>query len=85
MNFLQQQGFDVTVVTATNATTQNFGHKIPENIKLLSIPMSRKISALEDIKALTAMIKIMKSEQFDIVQYVTPKGALFGAMSSFIA
>jgi glycosyltransferase involved in cell wall biosynthesis len=85
LNFLQQQGFDVTVVTATNATTQNFGNSIPENIKLLSIPMSRKISPLEDIKALTAMTKIMKSEQFDIVQYVTPKGALLGALSSLIA
>ena len=85
LNYLQKHGFDVTVITSTSASIQNIGNKIPENVRILSVPMSRTVSPVEDIKALKSMIEIMKKEQFDIVQYVTPKGALFGALSSFIA
>jgi glycosyltransferase involved in cell wall biosynthesis len=82
LRFLQEHGYKITVITSEGGSAQDYGKGLPEGVQIETIAMSRTIKPLEDLKALRQMIKIMHREQFDLVQYVTPKGALFGALAS---
>lgn len=84
LRFLQEHGFEITVITSPGGSNQDFGKELPVGVKIETVPMSRTIRPLEDIKALRQIIKIMRRENFDLVQYVTPKGALFGSIASRI-
>lgn len=83
LQFLQDHGYQVTVITSQGDSPQDFGSEFPQGVKIETVSMGRTIKPLEDFKALRQFIKIMRTEQFDMVQYVTPKGALFGSVASW--
>lgn len=82
LKYLQENDYDITVITSPAANSQDFGRSLPENIKIHTVKMSRTISPLDDIKAFRNILKIIKQGNFDIVQYVTPKAALLGSLAS---
>lgn len=84
LRFLQDNGFDITVITSSDGGNQDFGKALPEGVKLETVQMSRTIKPHADLKAFFKIHKIIRKNKFDIVQYVTPKAALFGAISSFL-
>ena len=55
------------------------------NITCHNIPIQRKISIWNDLKALSAIYKIYKKEKFDSVHSVTPKAGLLNALASKLA
>ncbi len=83
--FLKENDFDITVITSPSGNQLDFGGKLPEGIKLYPVKMSRTIKLLEDLKAFFEILKIVKQNKFDIVQYVTPKAALLGSIASWRA
>jgi glycosyltransferase involved in cell wall biosynthesis len=83
--FLKENDFDITVITSPSGNQLDFGGKLPEGIKLYTVKMSRTIKLLEDLKAFFEILKIVKQNKFDIVQYVTPKAALLGSATSRFA
>jgi glycosyltransferase involved in cell wall biosynthesis len=84
LNFLAQQGYYITVITSKDETVlkQTDFHK---NIILCHVSMSRTVNIAKDFKALRQITKIIKSGDFDIVQYSTPKGALLGSIAATYA
>lgn len=82
LSFLQKNGFDVTIITSSLDASQDFGKSLPKDIKIKYVALTRTIQPLTDLKALRDIIKILRHGKFDIVQYVTPKGALLGAIAS---
>ena len=58
---------------------------IQVGVKCLCIPIRRKISLWNDLKALLAIYEIFKRERFDCVHSVTPKAALLNAMAGWLA
>ena len=74
LSFLQDHGFEITVITSPGKSDQDFGKDLPKGVKVETVQMGRTIKPVEDLKALYQIIKIMRREQFDIVQYVTPGG-----------
>ncbi|MEI9957965.1 MAG: glycosyltransferase [Ferruginibacter sp.] len=80
MNFMQQNGFDVIMISADgpelNDVLQN--EKCPHIV----VPMTRRISPWKDLKCLWALIKIFKKERPDIVHTHTPKAGLLGMMAA---
>lgn len=83
LKFLKDNGFDITVITSSAVSSQDYGKGLPEGIKLQTVKMSRTISPLADFKAFSEISKIIKDGNFDIVQYVTPKAALLGSVASW--
>ena len=55
------------------------------NITCHNIPIQRKISIWNDLKALSAIRKIYKKEKFDSVHSVTPKAGLLNALAGKLA
>lgn len=55
------------------------------NITCHNVPIQRKISIWNDLKALCAIRKIYKKEKFDSVHSVTPKAGLLNALAGKLA
>jgi glycosyltransferase involved in cell wall biosynthesis len=85
LKYLQENDYDITVITSSATSPQDFGKDFPESIKLHTVKMSRTISPLEDLRAFREISKLIKQGNFDIVQYVTPKAALLGSLASCFA
>ncbi len=85
LRFLKENGFDITVITSSAISSQDYGGSLPDDIKLHTVKMSRTISPLDDFRAFKEILKIIKNGNFDIVQYVTPKAALLGSLASWRA
>lgn len=85
LSYLTENGFDITVITSSTISSQDYGSSLPECIKLRTVKMSRTISPLTDFMAFREILKIIKNGNFDIVQYVTPKAAILGSIASWWA
>ena len=58
---------------------------IQVGVKCLCIPIRRKISLWNDLKALLTIYEIFKHERFDCVHSVTPKAGLLNAIAGWLA
>ncbi|AQQ71502.1 N,N'-diacetylbacillosaminyl-diphospho-undecaprenol alpha-1,3-N-acetylgalactosaminyltransferase [Limihaloglobus sulfuriphilus] len=83
--FLTENGFDITIITSSQVSAQDYGRPLTDNIKLRTVKMSRTISPLADFKAFREVLHIIREGDFDIVQYVTPKASLLGSLASLWA
>jgi glycosyltransferase involved in cell wall biosynthesis len=80
MQFMAQQGFDVLMISAN-------GPELPdvltsEGCRHIIVPMTRKITPLQDLKCLFRLIKIFRKEKPDIVHTHTPKAGLLGMLAA---
>jgi len=83
MQFMQQNGFEVLMISAD-------GPELPdviqnEQCRHIIVPMTRKITPLQDLKCLLQLIKIFKKERPDIVHSHTPKAGLLGMLAAKLA
>ena len=56
-----------------------------EKIRIVNIPLERKIHLLKDAEALFRLFMLFRTEQFDVVHTVSPKAGLLGMLAAFIA
>ncbi|HEX2683094.1 MAG TPA: glycosyltransferase family 4 protein [Ferruginibacter sp.] len=80
MKFMSQHGFDVLMISAN-------GKELPEVIaneqcRHLIVPMTRKITPLQDLRCLFKLVRIFKKEKPDIVHTHTPKAGLLGMLAA---
>jgi glycosyltransferase involved in cell wall biosynthesis len=80
--YLQERGFSFTVIS--NEPTRD-GMELPEDTNYISIPITRSITPITDLKSIFKLVRIFRREKFDLVQYTTPKGAILGSIAAFIA
>jgi glycosyltransferase involved in cell wall biosynthesis len=85
LRFLQEHGYQITIITSPEDGSQKYGKSLPDGVHIEYVAMGRTIKPLEDIKAVWKIARIIRNRHFDIVQYVTPKGALFGSVASWMA
>ncbi len=76
---LEEEGFDVTVVTSPDEGLQE---RLGEKIKYVPIEMPRGVSVVGSMRAVSALTKFFKKEQFDLVQYSTPNAALYASIAA---
>jgi glycosyltransferase involved in cell wall biosynthesis len=80
MNFMQLHGFEVVMISAggpeLEAVKQN------EGCRHILVPLTRKITPLQDFKCLITLIKILRKEKPDIVHSHTPKAGLLGMIAA---
>jgi glycosyltransferase involved in cell wall biosynthesis len=78
LQWLIESGVDVTTVTSSGPRTEIRGirHEIVE--------MSRKIEPWADVKAVVALIRVLRSGPFAICHSNTPKGGIISAVAALI-
>jgi glycosyltransferase involved in cell wall biosynthesis len=76
MQFMKENGIEVIMVSADGAELQDVIQN--EECRHIIVPMTRKITPVQDFKCLIRLIKIFKQEKPDIVHTHTPKAGLLG-------
>ena len=82
MRFMQQQGFDVLMISADGKERADVMEN--EQCPHIIVPMTRQITPVQDLKCLLQLIKIFKREKPDIVHTHTPKAGLLGMLAARI-
>jgi glycosyltransferase involved in cell wall biosynthesis len=80
MQFMQQNGFDVLMISADGPELNEV--IVNEGCRHMVVPMTRKITPLQDLKCLIQLIRIIKKEKPDIVHSHTPKAGLLGMLAA---
>lgn len=75
--------FEVVGITSPGKEIQEVEED--ENIKIIPVLMSRKITPFEDLKSLWKTYKVLKNEKPHIVHTHTPKAGLVGMAAAYLA
>jgi glycosyltransferase involved in cell wall biosynthesis len=75
--------YDLTIVMNTKNLHLLQELNIPGTLKI--IPLERKISLLQDAKALFELIRFLKINRFTCVHSITPKAGLIASIAGFMA
>jgi glycosyltransferase involved in cell wall biosynthesis len=80
MAFMKSQGFDVLMVSADGPEINDVvkNEKCPHHV----IPMTRKITPIQDLICLIKLIRLMRKFRPDIVHSHTPKAGLLGMLAA---
>lgn len=83
LKFMSENGFEVIAISSDVQQMKEIAQA--ENVRTFTVEMTRKITPVQDLKALYRLIKIFKKEKPDIVHTHTPKAGLLGMMAARIA
>lgn len=75
--------YDVSV--AVNTGDRAFLGKLGLSAALLTVPLERKISPRQDLRALWVLYRHFRSQRFDLVHSVSPKAGLIGMLAAWLA
>lgn len=75
--------YKVTLVA--NGTALDVESMLSENVRFVSVNISRKISLWRDLITLIQLYRLFSKERFDVVHSLTPKAALLAMMAASIA
>lgn len=81
--FIRDRGFEVAAISSPNPRLTEFGVK--EGIPVYPVEMFRRITPVQDIKALRKLVSRLSDLHPSIVHAHTPKGGLLGMISATIA
>lgn len=82
LSFMSEH-FEVVGITSPGKEIQEVEED--ENIKIIPVLMSRKITPFEDLKSLWKTYKVLKNEKPYIVHTHTPKAGLVGMAAAYLA
>lgn len=74
--------YDVTLILKNDAPEILQSMDLP--VKIIVIPIERKINFIKDIYVLFLLAKIIKNESFDLVHTLTPKAGLLGTVAAWM-
>lgn len=77
------KSYDITV--CINVDESEVAPLLPERVRLVSLPITRKISLWSDIKTLLLLMRFFHREQFDLVYSLTPKAGLLAMVAAKLA
>lgn len=75
--------YDVTAVA--NFSAEDLQSDFLPGVRLVSITIGREINLADDFRALIALLRFFRSEQFDVVHSVTPKAGLLAMTAGRLA
>jgi len=82
LEYFAANGFDVTVVCASSELDDAIRAR---GVRLFTVPFTRAITPLQDLRALFRLYRLLRREQFDLVEVSTPKAALLGSVAGRLA
>jgi len=80
MHFMAAHGFDVLMISANGKELDDVIKQ--EQCRHIVVPMTRKITPLQDLVCLIQLIRIFRKEKPDIVHTHTPKAGLLGMIAA---
>ncbi len=80
LKFLRQQGFDVTLIAGPGTDLEATAAR--EGVRVISVPMSREITPLQDWRSLRHLTHVLQDLAPDIVNAGTPKAGLLGMLAA---
>ena len=83
MRFMSKNGFDVTMISAGGEEIKEVIEN--EDCKHLIFPLTRKITPIQDLKAVLKLFRYLKKEKPYIVHTHTPKAGIVGMLASYLA
>lgn len=83
LNYFSKKKYELFVVCSPSDLLESYS--LSHNFKYKQIPILRKISLVEDIKALINIISYINENKIEVVVGHTPKGALLAMISGFIS
>src|SRR5215510_10776053 len=81
--FLQEQGFDVTLISSPGKWLDWAGRM--ENVEIIELPMAREIAPLKDLVSLWRLWRTMRALRPAITNVGTPKAGLLGGFAAWLA
>lgn len=81
LTFFQAQGFEVFAISSDGPERNQFER---EGITHFVVPMTRKVSILQDIKCVVQLIRLIRRYRPDIVHTHTPKAGFVGMIAAWI-
>lgn len=82
LEYLVSQGFDITVVCASSEMDDAIRGR---GVRLVTMPLTRAITPLSDLRAAVSLYRFFRKERFDLVEVSTPKAALVGSIAAWLA
>lgn len=83
MNFMKQNGFDVTMISSEGKEVSDL--KLQEDCKHIAIKLTRKITPITDFISLIKLTILLRKIKPDIVHTHTPKAGLIGMWAAKLA
>lgn len=80
MNYMKENGFEVLMISADGKNLKEVIEN--ERCRHIVVPMTRKITPLQDLKCLIQLINIFRKEKPDIVHSHTPKAGLLAMIAA---
>jgi glycosyltransferase involved in cell wall biosynthesis len=82
MNYMNQKGFDVIMISSPGEEVNEIiAH---EGCQHISVPFTRTISPLSDLRCLVLLTQIFRKYRPDIVHTHTPKAGLLGILAAYL-
>lgn len=75
--------YDVTAISSDKDRLKKFGKNF--NTKTFYVPLTRKITPIQDLKSIWILYKFFKKENPKIVHTQTPKAGLIGMLAAYFA
>jgi glycosyltransferase involved in cell wall biosynthesis len=76
---IRDEGYEVVGISADGPDVAEVEAR---GIPHFAVPMTRRFTPLADLRALWALIRIMRRERFDVVHTHTPKAGLLGQLAA---
>lgn len=79
---LIDKNYEVVGICAEGTYIENIRR---QGVRVITVPMTREFTPVQDSKCLWMLYKIFKHEKFDIIHYSTPKAALLASVAGRLA
>jgi glycosyltransferase involved in cell wall biosynthesis len=82
LGHLRRMGWDVSLIASSDGNLEDFGRR--EGVNVISVPMRREPSPLNDLMSLVRLIKQIAQLRPDVVVTATPKAGLLGTFAALV-
>lgn len=79
LNYLDENGFDVTVICSYG---KQLKEKINSSVHYIPVEIPRGISIIGSLRAVKNLFRIFQEQNFDLIQYSTPNAAFYASIAA---
>lgn len=79
LNYLDENGFDVTVICSYG---KQLREKMNPSVHYIPVEIPRGISVIGSLRAVKNLFRIFQEQNFDLIQYSTPNAAFYASIAA---
>lgn len=79
LNYLDENGFDVTVICSYG---KQLKEKMNPSVHYIPVEIPRGISVIGSLRAVKNLFRIFQEQNFDLIQYSTPNAAFYASIAA---